>query len=109
MSRARITHLAAEQENPLDPAPQQVDLSDMDNLDDLLDNFIYQCVVEERGRRLKGREFYEAFCHWCANNGHTETYSIRAVSGAIQRMGLLRLQQVRPCIVYADVRLRPDI
>lgn len=93
----------------LHPAPQQVDLSDMDNLDDLLNSFIYQCVVEERGRRLKGREFYEAFCHWCANNGHTGTYSIRAVSGAIQRMGLLRLQQVRPCIVYADVRLRPGI
>ena len=93
----------------LHPAPQQVDLSDMDNLDDLLNNFIYQCVVEERGRRLKGREFYEAFCHWCANNGHTGTYRIRAVSGAIQRMGLLRLQQVRPCIVYADVRLRPGI
>ena len=93
----------------LHPASQQVDLSDMNDLDYLLDNFIYQCVVEERGRRLKGREFYKAFCHWCANNNYTGTYSIRAVSGAIQRRGLLRLQQVRPYIVYADVRLRPGI
>ena len=93
----------------LRPAPQQMDLSDTNDLGDLLRTFIDQCLEEERGRRLKGREFYEAFCHWCANNGHTGTYSIRAVSGAIQRMGLLRLQQVRPCIVYADVRLRPGI
>lgn len=93
----------------LRPAPQQMDLSETNDLGDLLRTFIDQCLEEERGRRLKGREFYEAFCHWCANNGHTETYSIRAVSGAIQRMGLLRLQQVRPCIVYADVRLRPGI
>lgn len=93
----------------LRPAPQQMDLSETNDLGDLLRTFIDQCLEEERGRRLKGREFYEAFCHWCANNGHTGTYSIRAVSGAIQRMGLLRLQQVRPCIVYADVRLRPGI
>ena len=60
-------------------------------------------------RRLKSREFYEAFSHWCANNGHTGTYSIKAVSVAVQRLGLLRVRQVRPCIVYGDVRLRPGV
>lgn len=59
-----------------------MDLSDTNDLGDLLRTFIDQCLEEERGRRLKGREFYEAFCHWCANNGHTGTYSIRAVSAA---------------------------
>ena len=93
----------------LRPAPQQVDLSDTDDLGALLRTFIDQCVEQERGRRLKSREFYEAFSHWCANNGHTGTYSIKAVSVAVQRLGLLRVRQVRPCIVYGDVRLRPGV